>query len=354
MGSTRTKTIAAGFIPLILVSSLFGIYLALTPSSTTTTMNYPLTADTVNSTLGLALSLSINSTNVQSGQSINISLSVINGQPTVDNVSAASNWKVAELKNESISNYALGFGNFITSENFIIFQGYYTLANVSSAQDPLLLFQPLRSGGLVENNLYSNFSFFDFQPSSSIINITNAYPANYIEDNKTTYSVAASTSVAGSYSNIFCPHCTGPPTPFRPSVYTLVAGDEWGQLDILHFVLAAVQQPVQTVSVIGPIPPYNPGGPVIRVTLENVGATPVVSLSATLMLPSAEPFVPYSFSFEVNSSDPLLPSHSVNSTRILIGAGTEANSTYPLSISGKLSNNVLFNYTQMVMIVPPS
>jgi hypothetical protein len=61
-GTNRAKKktiVAASFVPLILVSSLFGIYLAVTSrsSGTTISMNYPLTADNVNSTLGLEFAL---------------------------------------------------------------------------------------------------------------------------------------------------------------------------------------------------------------------------------------------------------------------------------------------------------
>lgn len=110
------------------------------------------------------------------------------------------------------------------------------------------------------------------------------------------------------------------------------------------------QSPVQVVSVFGPIPPYNPGGPVVSVTLKNVGQAPIVSLNATLKLPSAEPSVTYVFTFEVSSSDPLLPGQSVEITRTLIGAGF-GNSPYPLVISGLLSNGIAFNYTQQVRIL---
>ncbi|MHB8565738.1 MAG: hypothetical protein ACYC7D_05420 [Nitrososphaerales archaeon] len=48
-----------------------------------------------------------------------------------------------------------------------------------------------------------------------------------------------------------------------PGIYTVVGGDEWGQIVILHFsILQSLTDPIQVVSVVGPIPPYNPGGPV--------------------------------------------------------------------------------------------
>jgi len=55
------------------------------------------------------------------------------------------------------------------------------------------------------------------------------------------------------------------------------------------------QQPIQVVSVSGPLPPINPGGPNVEVTLKNVSGDPVVSLTASLEIsrvgPSNAPFV---------------------------------------------------------------
>ena len=114
-------------------------------------------------------------------------------------------------------------------------------------------------------------------------------------------------------------------------------------------------QTVQVVSVIGPIPPFNPGGPVISVTLENVASTPISSLNATLVIPSAEPSVRYLFTFSsVDSAHPLLQGQSVESTLTAIGGGFDSTVAYPLMITGTLANGLAFNITQQVMIVPPN
>ena len=115
------------------------------------------------------------------------------------------------------------------------------------------------------------------------------------------------------------------------------------------------EQDVQVVSVIGPIPPFNPGGPVISVTLENVAGISITSLNATLVLPSAEPLASYLFTFSgVDSAHPLLQGDSVKSTLTAIGAGFDSNEAYPLVITGTLASGLAFNFTQQVMIVAPS
>jgi len=35
------------------------------------------------------------------------------------------------------------------------------------------------------------------------------------------------------------------------------------------------QQPIEVVSVLGPIPPFNPGGPVVEITLKMCPANPL-------------------------------------------------------------------------------
>ena len=48
-------------------------------------------------------------------------------------------------------------------------------------------------------------------------------------------------------------------------------------------------QPIEVVSVLGPVPPFNPGGSVVEITLKNVSGKPVVSLNASLAIARAGP-----------------------------------------------------------------
>lgn len=114
------------------------------------------------------------------------------------------------------------------------------------------------------------------------------------------------------------------------------------------------QQPVEVVSVSGPLPPINPGGPPVQVTLKNVSGEPVVSLTASLAIsragPSSEPFV---FSFDITPSKPLSPGASVSSRLTLIGGSFADNVSYPLTIEGKLKSGATFAYTEQVRIIKP-
>jgi hypothetical protein len=107
------------------------------------------------------------------------------------------------------------------------------------------------------------------------------------------------------------------------------------------------QQPIDIVSVSGPLQPINPGGPIVEITLKNVGDQPVIALTADLTLN-----VSFSFDFDVTSSNPLLPGKSISSRRGLITGGFSDN-LYPLTITGTLQNHARFACTKQVRIVNP-
>jgi hypothetical protein len=114
------------------------------------------------------------------------------------------------------------------------------------------------------------------------------------------------------------------------------------------------QQPIEIVSVLGPLSPFNPGGPTVEITLKNVSTAPIVSLTATLGLDGAgPPTAPgsFTFTFDVTALHPLLPGRSVSDTSTLIGAGFSDSTSYPLTITGALENGATFTYTKQVQIV---
>lgn len=116
------------------------------------------------------------------------------------------------------------------------------------------------------------------------------------------------------------------------------------------------QEPLAVVSVIGPIPPYNPGGPVIEITLKNVSVEPVISLITGLGIDRAGPpnMPPFTFTFKVTPGNPLLPGNTTSTTQTLIGGGFSDNVTYPLTINGTLQNGTSVVYAKQVKITPPA
>ena len=108
------------------------------------------------------------------------------------------------------------------------------------------------------------------------------------------------------------------------------------------------QEPIEILSVLGPLPPFTPGGPAVKITLKNVGIEPVISLTATL-----EPSRSFDFTFNVTPSNPLQPNKSTSDILTLIGGGFADNVSYPLKIHATLQNGAKFVYTKLVQIVEP-
>ena len=101
----------------------------------------------------------------------------------------------------------------------------------------------------------------------------------------------------------------------------------------------------------GPVPPFTPGGPEIEITLKNVSNEPVVSLTAIFTNLGPRDF---DFEFAVSNSNPLLSGISISDSLTLIGAGSDTNVSYPLTIEGTLQDGVTFNYVLQIEIVEPS
>lgn len=112
-------------------------------------------------------------------------------------------------------------------------------------------------------------------------------------------------------------------------------------------------EPVAIISVIGPLPPINPGGPIVEITLKNITTEPVISLTATLDLKLNNPANPYVFTFDVTSSNPVLPGGNTSYSRTLINGGFSSDVSYPLTIDGTLQDGKTFDYTQQVQILEP-
>ncbi len=110
-------------------------------------------------------------------------------------------------------------------------------------------------------------------------------------------------------------------------------------------------EPIEVLSVTGPLQPANPGGPTVTITLENITALPVSSLSVvfTNIGPSQ-----YVFNFDVTDANPLRPDVSTSATQTLINASFSNDVLYPLTIEGTLQGGLTFNYVVQVKIVAPS
>lgn len=402
--------IVVGTIGFALVSSRSG---GTTNSSTSSTSSGGSTTNySTTSASGLRLQIQLNATTMQSGSALAAQVTLFN--TLTENLSLKPNFSA----NPNIANWdnydsLCGLNQAANTFGFALYQEHFAAGNLSQAGTPMMLTPPVATGcpnrfasqAYIQNVEFAPESYLATMSANSSFSSVFKAQATRMQLNATTGSCSTSpykesgTSVENGVTTTYsgtelawgcgsnsASSLTGYWTMpddgnyveidaasnstitaglnsvyqsyfhrFSPGSYTMVAEDLWNQTVYAYFqVVSAASSPVQVVSVMGPIPPYYAGGPVVSVTLQNVGSVPITSLAASLQIPRAGPIAPFSFVFNVNSSNPLLPGRSVQETRTLIGAGFDSSLDYPLTISGTLSNGTQFSYTEQVLILPPN
>jgi len=218
------------------------------------------TVETSNLSLGLKLTLSVNATTIPSQDAIGITASILNTLPTANNLTAASAWAIDGLSAGPCNSgnatnklyYPVGIG---------VFKGTYGLNNISSAGSPLFVWaeiscivqgvsvgaqyyalRSITSYSLLpgsENGTYAGYYAVPGTPPPPVCNggvctYTGQTPVTLTKGVfPTRFSFQDSINAAngsGFYNSL---HSS------LPANYTLVAGDEWGQLTLLHFQVVA-------------------------------------------------------------------------------------------------------------------
>ncbi len=198
-----------------------------------------------NQKTGLQLQLSINSTEFASGSPMLIIIGEYNTLSTINNVTIANNYPIPNLE----------LPNILDPFGIAIFKGNYAMSNVSKGSAITPLFQMYLPGmccpaiALPQNYIFQPESYYATYPPQSSVTSTETFVTTSVTNTityiftttftGTTYSlrpITDSVSLSGSISNFTSS------SPFAFSVenfsagnYTLVGGDEWGELVFLHF-----------------------------------------------------------------------------------------------------------------------
>ena len=181
-----------------------------------------------NSTLGIRLDLSVNSTHLKPGDGIAITLSEHNLHLSSNEVGAWWGWKDHGLR------FAPGPG-CPTADlpiGFFVLNGYYTKDSISNGH-PLQLYMPGSAywGSISCPEILSARSYV-FDPESSLATIMGTCnPCS-------TVPIELQRQVAGLVDTTQSFHSPSTFYPFSHGVYTLVGGDEWGDLLLLHFTVS--------------------------------------------------------------------------------------------------------------------
>jgi hypothetical protein len=166
----------------------------------------------------LKFTLTTNATTLTSGQSIEVGADIVNTIPQVVSINVTSNWAWPQLTT----------GPCTAIAGIAILRGYYTQSNMTAGAASL---QQFPSGLEVSCPAAAGEGgHYIFEP---------------LGDNATVYgaavfSVGARLVTNGYYApgqtyNRTLPNGGETITPFEPGMYTVVAGDEWGQVVFDHF-----------------------------------------------------------------------------------------------------------------------
>jgi hypothetical protein len=169
---------------------------------------------------GLSLSVSLDAKTYQSGYAITIIITEYNTLSETNKIPAAAKWPIQGLSDGICGTEDFPFG-------VAIFQGNYTADNISTGT-PLILDDP---NVIVQGCMPSvfNVTAYNFKPSSDIASLKGD-----ALDGSTTFEMSTKFT-AGIYWVGSLPNAVQQFYP--PGVYTVVAGDEWGNMVILHFTV---------------------------------------------------------------------------------------------------------------------
>jgi hypothetical protein len=188
---------------------------------------FPQSAFTTNESLGLNFSMAMNATFLRSGEAISITLNETNTLPHFNNITASNNWVYSGFPEQECSN-GPGLSNLPIA--MAIVQGYYSESDLNGTTSLPILSAP--GGGVCPTIFFIPPSEYDFYPSSNVAAIVSNYGTLFF--NVQNESISTSLSFSGYYNSSYPNTET---IKFSPGVYTVIGGDEWGELVLLHFVV---------------------------------------------------------------------------------------------------------------------
>jgi hypothetical protein len=166
----------------------------------------------------LKFTLTANATRLVSGQAIEVWARIFNALPQMVSINYTSNWAWPQLTAAPCTSIS----------GIVILRGYYTQSNMTAGATPLQQFP----GG------------FEV-PCIAAVGEGGHYIFEPLSGNATVYGdivlpVGARFATNGYYApgqtyNRTLPNGGETITPFEPGLYTVVAGDEWGQVAFDHF-----------------------------------------------------------------------------------------------------------------------
>jgi hypothetical protein len=226
--------LAATIIIVICVSAALAVYfLQNQPATGTVTIRSTMltltrtsvdSSTSTNNSMGLRLAMYANSTKIVSGQTLTVNISEYNALSIHNNVSASTNWPPQTA--------SLALCNSVYPLRMGVVKGYYSSSNISSVQ-------PTQVGQVIDPNIvyacpiFLAAAFYNFQPQSDNASwcVVSGRPACY---SPVSHVNSFNSSWVGKNPSLGIP---ARQENFTPGSYTIIGGDEWGQLVLLHFLV---------------------------------------------------------------------------------------------------------------------
>jgi hypothetical protein len=205
----------AGVILLLAVASCTG---PAASSTQTITTFFSQTSASITAVNGLKLSISINATQIASGNSISIMIDETNTFNSINTVAAADLWAIPKLTLGGCGTLNYPFG-------IAIGKGFYDASSVSTLSSLTTLYDPTKE---YPCPFIIPAISYTWNPLSNQATANTANTGVEFLQVVTNDTVSASGYWGGS-PVVF--------TNFAPGVYTIVGGDEWGALVLLHFTV---------------------------------------------------------------------------------------------------------------------
>jgi hypothetical protein len=243
--SRRVVALASIIIILVITSSA----VTLLNYSARSSVNGSASTSSNPSSSGIELVGSINATTMTEGDRLNISITLFNSSPGTDNVSTSDDsWNVQGFPVAMWAPCTL-----ILPIEFTVVKGNYSLGELQAMNENYTNATPY---ACADSYTVQNIVF---QPDSDEVNLTGVVGVNgelshrqlgtYSLDTNFTvsgywwYPVTSAdsgdlnTPVPGGFTFQYPEVSPTDSTPFVPGVYTLIVGDEWGQVYLTHFTV---------------------------------------------------------------------------------------------------------------------
>jgi len=161
---------------------------------------------------GLVLNLSVNTSSFSQGKSLQVYISETNSLSSMNNVTASQNWGTTFSLGRCSADYPFGI---------LLLKGYYTLENFTQGEK-VSLQSPVQNYMCVRPPFSTSYYHFLPKSDTAVVQVDTG--------NQTiTWPMGTSISITGYWT------VQGSFAPLQHGMYTLVAGDEWGALALLHF-----------------------------------------------------------------------------------------------------------------------